>query len=154
MLLPASEGRLAARGQDADREASGWQGSGTVLLVDDEPAVRRLGSRMLESLGFSIVTARDGVEAIDLLRGHRDRITCVILDLTMPQMDGKETFRELRAIRPEVPVVLSSGYAEQDATQDFVGRGLAGFIQKPYELDTLRAVLRRAIGGVERKRDR
>jgi two-component system cell cycle sensor histidine kinase/response regulator CckA len=151
VLFPASEDRLAARGRDVDREASRWQGSGTVLLVDDEPAVRRLGSRMLESLGFLTVTARDGVEAIDLLRGHRDRITCVILDLTMPQMDGKETFRELRAIRPEVPVVLSSGYAEQDATQDFVGKELAGFIQKPYELDTLRAVLRRAIGGVERK---
>jgi len=150
VLFPALEDRPGATRRDADREASQWQGSGMVLLVDDEPAVRRLGSRMLESLGFTAVTARDGVEAVELLREHRDRIRCVVLDLTMPQMDGEETFQELRAIRQEVPVILSSGYAEQDATQKFSGKGLSGFIQKPYELDALGAVLRRVLGGAAR----
>ena len=78
------------------------------------------------------------------------RSALVLLDLTMPHMDGEETFRELRLINPEVRVVMSSGYTEQDITSRFAGKGLVGFVQKPYSLAELRAQLWAALEGVER----
>lgn len=117
-----------------------WKGSGTVLLVDDEETIRALGSEMLRELGFQVLTAEDGKHALEVFRQHED-IACVILDLTMPRMDGEQTFRELRRIRPEIKVIMSSGYNEQEVTQKFVGKGLAGFIQKPYTLAMIQEVM-------------
>jgi two-component system, cell cycle sensor histidine kinase and response regulator CckA len=114
---------------------------GTVLLVDDDESVRAVGRKMLERIGFAVVTASDGAEAIARFRERGGDISCAIVDLTMPHVDGAETFRELRRMRPDVRVILSSGYNEQDVTQRFAGKGLAGFIQKPYQLATLVAVL-------------
>jgi len=122
-----------------------WHGDGTVLLVDDEPGVRRVGEEMLEVLGFRVLTAADGVEAVHVFRQHADAIACVILDLTMPRMNGEEAFRELRRIRGDVRVVLSSGYDEQDVTRRFFGEGPTGFVQKPYTVDLLREVVQRAL---------
>ncbi len=124
-----------------------WQGHGTLLLVDDEETVRVLGKQMIERLGFRCLTADDGEEALACFRLHGDEITVVLLDLTMPHMDGEETFRELRRLKPDVRVVLSSGYNQQDVTQRFAGKGLAGFIQKPYRLALLTDVLRTALEG-------
>ena len=76
-----------------------------------------------------------------MFRKHADEIVCVLLDLTMPHLDGEQAFRELRRIRAGTPVVLCSGYNMQDATQHFAGEGLAGFIQKPYNLAALREKL-------------
>ena len=106
-----------------------------------DESVRAVGRKMLERIGFTVVTAADGSEAIARFRERADEIICAIVDLTMPHVDGAETFRELRRMRPSVRVILSSGYNEQDVTQRFVGKGLAGFIQKPYQLSTLVAVL-------------
>ena len=100
---------------------------------------------MLERLGFTVLTAADGREGMALYRAHADEIVCVILDLTMPRMDGEATFRELRRIREDVPVLMSSGYSEQDVTQRFAGKGLAGVIQKPYQSEALIAKLREAL---------
>jgi CheY-like chemotaxis protein len=100
---------------------------------------------MLERLGFAVVTAGDGQEAVSVYRARADEIACVVLDLTMPRMDGEEAFRELRQVRPDVRVILSSGYNEQEVTQRFAGKGLAGFLEKPYRLETLRAQLRRVL---------
>ena len=108
-----------------------WQGSGTVLLVDDEETVRVVGKELLQRLGFTVLTAEDGRVAAEVFRKHNADIRCVLLDLMMPHWDGEQTFRELRRIRPEVQVNLCSGYNEQDATQRFAGKGLAGLIQKP-----------------------
>ncbi|MBC7961403.1 MAG: response regulator, partial [Steroidobacteraceae bacterium] len=84
----------------------------------------------------------DGREALEIFKSNPD-INFVILDLTMPHMDGEQTFRELRRLKPDVRVIISSGYNEQEVTQKFVGKGLAGFIQKPYRLSVLRdAVLK------------
>ena len=124
-----------------------WRGRGTLLLVDDEETVRVLSKQMIERLGFRCVTAADGEEATTYFRIHSDEISVVLLDLTMPHMDGEETFRELRKLKPDVRVVLSSGYNEQDVTQRFAGKGLAGFIQKPYKLATLTEILRIALDG-------
>jgi PAS domain S-box-containing protein len=119
-----------------------WRGSGTVLLVDDEETVRGIGAEMLKELGFSTITANDGREAVAIFKETPD-IAFVILDLTMPHMDGEQCFRELRQLKPNVKVIMSSGYNEQEVTQKFVGKGLAGFIQKPYKLSVLKEAIQK-----------
>ena len=145
MLLPAVSAEKIATSQQADATDS-WRSSATVLLVDDEETVRAVGRMMLERLGLTVVTASNGREALDIFRERAEQIDCVILDLTMPHMDGEETFRELRRIRKGACVIMSSGYNEQEVTQRFVGKGISGFIQKPYELGTLAHTLRSALG--------
>ena len=113
-----------------------------MLLVDDEETVRNTGRMMLESLGFAVETVENGREAVGLFREKPERFAAVLLDLTMPQMDGEQTFRELRQLRPDVGVVLMSGYNEQEATRHFIGRGLAAFIQKPFDVTALRRTMR------------
>ncbi len=88
----------------------------------------------------------DGVEALTVYREHRDEISLVLLDMTMPRMDGDETFNELRILDPDVRVILASGYNEEDATNRFVDKGLAGFIQKPFTLNVLRTKVREILG--------
>jgi PAS domain S-box-containing protein len=122
--------------------------AGTILIVDDEPLVRTLVQRMVEHAGYDAMSADGGHEAIRLFREHHAEVSCVLLDRTMPDLDGLETFRELRRIRPDVRVILSSGYSEEAATEQFAEQGLAGFIQKPYQLDALIAKLRLACSGV------
>jgi PAS domain S-box-containing protein len=149
VLFPVNE--LPDKGTPARRksefETEDWCGRGTVLIADDEEAVCAVGKQMLERLGFNVLTACDGGEAIEVFREHADEIVGVLLDLTMPHFDGEQTFREIHRIRPDIPVVLSSGYNMQDATQRFAGKGLAGFIQKPYNLATLREKLMEVLGG-------
>ncbi len=139
ILLPASGKQPELFDQDS--HADEWKGSGTVLLVDDEEAVRGIGSVMLRELGFEVLTANDGWEAVEIFKSTPD-IACVILDLTMPHMDGEQCFRELRQLNPCVKVIMSSGYNEQEVTQKFVGKGLAGFLQKPYKLSLLKETLK------------
>ena len=144
VLLPAS-GKPAGIGKDQTDE-DGWLGSGTMLLVDDEEIVRSVGTEMLQALGLTVITARGGKEAVEIYRS-RDDIAFVILDLTMPGMDGEQCFRELQRIRPDLKVILSSGYTEQEVTPRFIGQGLAGFIHKPYKLSALKEVLRTVLEG-------
>ena len=145
VLLPALDHAAAPVAARAEEE-NDWQGAGTVLLVDDEEMVRNVVAHMLELLGFSVLTASDGAEAVELFRERHDEIACVLLDLTMPRMDGEETFRELRRISDDVRVILSSGYGEQVSTERFGATGLAGFLQKPYEVARLKEKLRE-VGG-------
>ena len=119
--------------------------SGTVLVVDDEEPVRRVAARILRTLGFDVLVAEDGREAVAIYSARKDEIVLVLLDMMMPRMGGERTFTELRRIEPEVRVVLTSGYNEQDAVVSFVGRGLAGFIQKPYPKSELERVVREAL---------
>jgi CheY-like chemotaxis protein len=140
ILLPASN--RPEEISDHSVMSSDWQGSGTVLLVDDEETIRSLGSEMLSELGFNVVTAEDGRQALKIF-GQQNDISLVLLDLTMPHLDGEQTFRELRRLRPDIKVIMSSGYNEQEVTRKFVGKGLAGFIQKPYKLSDLRDVVSR-----------
>lgn len=109
----------------------------TVLVVDDEDPVRELCVDFLRIFGFRTLSASNGKEAVEIFRNHSDEIACVILDLTMPGLDGAGTFRELRRIRPDSRVILSSGYSEYEATAIFANQGLAGFIQKPYRIAVL-----------------
>jgi PAS domain S-box-containing protein len=148
VLFPAATGPAHAV-RDRRPLAEGWTGSGTVLVVDDEDTVRTLGKRMLERSGFTVLTAADGREAVELFKVRGADICCVILDLTMPHMDGAETFRAMRALRPDIKVILSSGYTEQDVSERFAGITMAGFIQKPYQQGTLTSKLREVLSGEE-----
>ncbi|MDF1615515.1 c-type heme family protein [Desulfurivibrio dismutans] len=114
-----------------------WRGSGTILLVDDEEMVRDTGAAILRAKGFDVLTAGDGREAVDIFKQQPGRIDCVVLDMNMPVMDGAEAFQELRKIQPDIPVLLASGYSAQEIVQRFHGGELAGFIQKPYQIDKL-----------------
>jgi CheY-like chemotaxis protein len=116
------------------------------LLVDDEEAVLVVVQRILEGMGFQVLCVNDGREALEVFRERGEEIVCVLLDLTMPQLDGEQVFREMRRLRPEAKVILSSGYDESDVAQRFAGGGLAGFIQKPYRGTSLRAKLKEILG--------
>ncbi len=107
-------------------------GSGTVLVIDDEEIVRRTAQATLERFGYKVLLADDGLQGVKRFRELAADIDLVLLDMTMPVMSGEETFRELRLIRPDVRVILSSGYNEVEAIRRFTGKGLAGFVQKPY----------------------
>jgi two-component system, cell cycle sensor histidine kinase and response regulator CckA len=119
-----------------------FKGTGTVLVVDDEETVRAVAARMLERLGFSVMAANDGREGMEKFRADPARFTLVLLDLTMPHLDGEETFRQMRMLNPAVRVILTSGFNQQEAVNRFTGKGLAGFIQKPFELGSLAQVIR------------
>ena len=113
-----------------------------VMIVDDEDLVTMLAQRVLTDEGYRVVTARDGFQALDLYRKLRDQIALIILDFTMPVMDGSDVFHELREINPQVPVVLSSGFAEQDRLREMLAKGMRGFIPKPYTQQKLLTQIR------------
>jgi signal transduction histidine kinase/CheY-like chemotaxis protein len=136
ILLPSIEAPVETRSDDDGNGAN--HGSGTILIVDDEEIVRKVTRRMLERYGYNVMIAEDGRRAIDMFHGNPSAVDCVLLDMTMPGLSGDETFRELRRIKPDAVVVLMSGYTEQDATSRFSGKGLAGFLQKPYTPQDLR----------------
>jgi two-component system, cell cycle sensor histidine kinase and response regulator CckA len=117
----------------------------TVLFVDDEELVRTVAASMLETLGYKVILARDGQEAVDVFRARQDEIDLVILDMAMPRMGGRECFLELRKIRPDVRAILSTGYALDEATQRVLDEGMVGFTQKPYVMDHLATALIKAM---------
>jgi len=145
IYFPASDSTAETANDTASVERGAGVASGIVLLVDDEETVRLVGATMLEQSGFRVVTVSDGSEAVDYYRDHADEVGCVLLDLTMPRMDGRETFDQLRRIRDDVQVVLSSGYSEQEVYGRFAGEGICGFVQKPYLMDRLVGEVRRAM---------
>jgi len=139
ILLPASDKPTELfNGHNVN---GNFKGSGTVLLVDDEESVRGIGVEMLKELGYTGITATDGRDALEQFKAHPE-ICCVILDLTMPKMDGEQCFRELRLLRPDIKVIMSSGYSEQEVSEKFIGKGVAGFIQKPYKLSMLQDTMK------------
>ena len=141
VLFPAlTDGGDAAR-SPAPSPLADWRGKGTILLVDDEESLLALGTRILEYLGFTVLTAADGQQAVNLYRERGKEIDLVLMDLTMPHMDGAEAFGELRRLNPEVRVVLASGYSHEDVTSRFEGKRLDGVLQKPYTLAKLRELL-------------
>jgi signal transduction histidine kinase/ActR/RegA family two-component response regulator len=144
ILLPVtSQAAVATETPSVPTEI--WRGQGRILVVDDEPAVRSVAEPMLTQLGFSPVLAENGESALAIVRADPAGFRAVLLDLTMPRMDGEETLRGLQAITPHLPVILMSGFNEQAAISRFVGRGLAGFLPKPFTAEMLAARLREAL---------
>jgi nitrogen-specific signal transduction histidine kinase/CheY-like chemotaxis protein len=134
IFLPVSA-KAAAAGPT--REDTVLRGSGTVLLVDDEDSVRLVAGRILQQLGYQVLSAENGLQALEIYPRERDRIDLVILDMLMPGMGGPETFQKLKEIDPGVRVLLSSGYSLDGEAQQVMAAGARGFIQKPYRLVAL-----------------
>jgi CheY-like chemotaxis protein len=121
-----------------------------VLVVDDEDTVRDLAATTLRRFGYSVIVAENGQVATDILRAHRSEIDVVILDLTMPVMSGEETLVALRRIREDVPLILSSGFAQDHAVVPFSGLTLSGFLQKPYTATQLLECVSAALAATTR----
>jgi two-component system cell cycle sensor histidine kinase/response regulator CckA len=128
VFFPAAEGTAVAPAPDV----VSFRGEGVALVIDDDQGVREAASRLLEFFGFSVLQAVDGRHGTEVFSAHQSEIVVVILDMTMPEMNGEETFREIRRVRTDVPVILTSGYNEIEATRRFTSKGLAGFLQKPF----------------------
>jgi signal transduction histidine kinase len=147
VTLPATNQPPVTRPEPVPRLGQ-RRGSGTVLVVDDEPSVRRAAQRVLEVGGFQVLAAGDGVEGIELFAAARSRIVAVVLDLTMPRLSGRDTFQQLRRLRPDVPVVVCSGYTQEKTDEWLDGEPLAVFLEKPFEpaqlLDVLHGLLNSA----------
>ncbi len=122
-------------------------GPRTVLVIDDEEGVRNVVRRIFERAGYEVLLACDGIEGVERFRERHREIGAVLLDITMPRMGGEETFAELRRIRDDVRVLLASGYSEQEAMSRFAGKGLAGFVEKPFRAQTLLEKLEAVLDG-------
>jgi two-component system, cell cycle sensor histidine kinase and response regulator CckA len=133
VLFPALAGAAEyAAAAAAAVESIGWHTSGTVLVVDDEEPIRGLARAILERAGLTVLTAADGNEGLALFRKHATDIHAVLLDLTLPGMDGREVFQYIQHLRPDVRVVLCSGFADQETSTRLFGNRPAGFLRKPY----------------------
>ena len=141
VLFPAVPG-TARQIEKPAAGRSGWRGSGTVLVVDDEEGVREVAERILHDFGYDTIGAVDGRDALDQLERSRTSVDAVLLDLSMPRMGGQETYRRLRELRPGLPVIMMSGYTEESVAE--VGEaGVTPFLQKPFLAEDLIGLLRR-----------
>lgn len=142
IFLPASEKDTV---KEKRRFSELLQGSETVLFVDDEESIIDIGTRMLERLGYSVLSTGSGDEAVKIFREKGPLIDMVILDMIMPEMNGKKTFEELKKIDPEIKVLLSSGYSLDGQAREILDRGCSGFIQKPFNLKELSLKIRETL---------
>ncbi len=142
VLFPESQSQTDVRqpAKALPKATANWQPKGLVLLADDEPDVRRVAAKMLERIGLEVVLAQDGMEAVEIFTEKAEIISMVVLDLTMPRLGGREALLRIKEIKPEVPVLLSSGYSA-----DKLLAGSSGFIQKPYTLARFRESLRKVV---------
>jgi signal transduction histidine kinase/ABC-type amino acid transport substrate-binding protein/CheY-like chemotaxis protein len=124
-----------------------WQGSGTILLAEDEDQVRLIAKALINMLGFTVIEASNGKEALELYRQNSADITLVVTDMGMPVMNGYELFRELKKLRSELPIIISSGFGDVDVTSKIARNDIAGIIGKPYGFDQLREVLKGVMEG-------
>jgi PAS domain S-box-containing protein len=145
VLFPAGAAAAPKHTPQLSDQAADASG-GTILVVDDEEVVRLTAEATLRGLGYDVVAASNGTQALEVLRSLHDTICLVLLDLSMPVMGGEAALTEIRKIRPGVPVVLSSGYGQAEAMRRFGTQEAAGFLQKPYTGRTLAMRVRAAIG--------
>jgi signal transduction histidine kinase/CheY-like chemotaxis protein len=116
-----------------------------ILVIDDETMVREVCCDILIELGYQVLQAEDGLRGVELYRRERDRIDAVVLDMIMPRMSGRDCFRELKAVDPDVRVVLVTGYADEDATRQLIAEGMVGLLRKPYQVSQLAKVVEAAV---------
>lgn len=129
--------------------AQAWRGEGTVLLADDHDAVRRTGRALLENLGFQVVLATDGAQAVELFRARQasgEPFAAVLLDLSMPTIEGPEAARRILEVASDARVLIMSGHAGADVEQQLKGVRVSAILPKPFHPDALRDALRRALG--------
>ncbi|TNE87410.1 MAG: PAS domain-containing protein [Deltaproteobacteria bacterium] len=145
VYLPPTPEVAGARAEE-EEEVNTWSGHGAVLVADDEDEVLDFIVQVLTRKGFSVITARDGAECIDKFVDNQDRIGLLVLDLTMPRKNGDEVLRAIRPLAPDLRVILSSGYDEQETTARFGDVGPAAFLQKPYRATQLVELVRQQLG--------
>jgi CheY-like chemotaxis protein len=146
ILLPAAEARSPSGAGSPGTSSAEQLGGGTILLIDDEAEVRHVTQKMLERMGFTVLSADGGAAGLELFRQHGEQITCTLLDLTMPHLSGEEVFSLIRSLQAEARIVLMSGYSSADAGPRLASRGLAGFVEKPFTHVQLQERLRQALG--------
>jgi PAS domain S-box-containing protein len=144
VLLPSAERRVLPVAPE-NRSIEDWRGRGTVLVVDDDEGVREVVAEILRRAGLTVLLAGDGREAVKLFRRHADEIRVVVLDRTMPDINGEEAFEEIRRIRSDARIILMSGYSEERAAWHFIDRGLYAFLHKPFEPMALLERVRRIL---------
>jgi two-component system, cell cycle sensor histidine kinase and response regulator CckA len=137
---------LPSSNKNPERDAATVQsielGSETILLVDDEEYIIDVSQLMLEGLGYTLLVANNGQTAIDLFTEKKDMINLVVLDMVMPDMDGEEVLKRLRQIRPDIKVILSSGYYIAEQAQALIQQGFSDFLQKPFNMQQLSTKIR------------
>jgi two-component system cell cycle sensor histidine kinase/response regulator CckA len=134
IFLPATEKGIE---DHAEADARLIKGSGTLLIVDDEELVLDVGVNMLERLGYTVLAAKNGTEAVDIFKANKNKIKMIILDIIMPDMGGGEVYDKIKAINPDVKVLLSSGYSVDGQAIELLERGCKGFMQKPFTMEEL-----------------
>ena len=134
IYLPATEKKTEKL---ANKSETVQMGTGTILLVDDEQVIADVTSKLIANLGYNVIVARSGMEAINIYKEKRSRIDLIILDIVMPGMSGRETFEALSKINPEIKVILSSGYTLDENAQKLLKQGCCAFIQKPFTIHEL-----------------
>jgi CheY-like chemotaxis protein len=146
IYLPILEGESVVNVPLQRVVSAPWQGSGTILLVEDEEPVMMIAKTMLKSLGFTIIEASNGKEALDLFQKHIEDITLVVTDLSMPEMDGYKLFRELKKLKQDLPIIISTGFGDIDVTSRIARTEIAGLIGKPFNFEQLREVFKSVAG--------
>jgi len=147
VYLPVQVNATAEENILQESSAKRWQGSGTVLLVEDETQLLCVAKDMLTTLGFTVLEALNGREALEQYRQNAEKITLVITDIGMPVMDGYELFRKLKMLKPELPIVISSGFGDTEVTSRIPQEEIAGMISKPFRFNQLRDVLKSVVVG-------
>jgi len=118
------------------------EGNGTILVVDDEEMVLSLGSEIVKMMGYDVLEARNGGEAVEIYRENKDKVDMVILDMAMPDMNGGEAYHRMKEIDPEVKVLLTSGYGIEGQAGEIMKHGCDAFIQKPFSISNLSGKIR------------
>jgi len=144
ILLPPIDHAMQEYDQDKYPHPNA-QFSGMALIVDDEDVIRETASTMMENMGFSVLTAKDGQAGVEVFHEHKHEITVVLLDMSMPRMNGEEACRKMREIHPDIPIILASGYTESDVTHHLKENNAVAFLNKPYSIQHLGKTLRRAL---------
>jgi CheY-like chemotaxis protein len=142
VYLPVQASDSAERESIPQLPLAPWQGSGTILLAEDEDQVRLIAATMLNKLGFRVIEASNGKEALELWRKNAADITLVLTDVGMPVMNGYKLFRKLKKLKPDLPIIISSGFGDGDVTSRISREDLAGLIGKPYSFDNFQEVLK------------
>jgi two-component system cell cycle sensor histidine kinase/response regulator CckA len=142
VYIPAIHG-TAQKVKEIESRPEG--GKETILVVDDEETIRLLVRDILEEIGYNVVSAGDGIQAVEIYRGRSAEIDLVILDMTMPGMGGRETFEKLKELNPGVRTILSTGYSEDERARQMLAMGVKAFVQKPYRIDDLASAVRRIL---------
>jgi CheY-like chemotaxis protein len=143
VLLPATSSPLVKRPDVA--VSPGLAGDGMVLLIEEEDTVRNGAKAGLERSGYRVILAENGADGVRIFRERHSEISAVVLDRTMPGMGGEEALAEMQAIEPKMPIILSTGYDEAETLSRLAGRNLAGFLPKPYTIETLLGEIQSAL---------